>query len=78
VPGAGAAQVRKRGKDFWAEFEFYLSDLIVGIVLDVVLVTLMAPAAQLGPRAARTGGAPLPHVLRGRPEHRGRPSVLAL
>lgn len=24
------AEVRKRGKDFWAEFEFYLSDLLVG------------------------------------------------
>ena len=45
--------MRKRGADFWTEFEFYLSDLIVGIVLDVVLVTLMAPAAKLGPRAAR-------------------------
>ncbi len=26
------AEVRKRGKDFWAEFEFYLSDLVVGLV----------------------------------------------
>ncbi|KAK9819258.1 hypothetical protein WJX81_005466 [Elliptochloris bilobata] len=50
---ATVAEVRKRGKDFWAEFEFYLSDLIVGIVLDVVLVTLMAPAAKLGPASAR-------------------------
>ena len=54
---AWRVQVRKRGEDFWAEFEFYLSDLIVGIVLDVVLVTLMAPAATLGPRVARSGGA---------------------
>ncbi len=70
--GVGRAQVRKRGKDFWAEFEFYLSDLIVGIVLDVVLVTLMAPAAQLGPRAARSSGAPPPHAPRGSPWCRGR------
>lgn len=46
--------MRKRGEDFWAEFEFYLSDLIVGCVLDVVLVTLMAPAAKLGPRSMRS------------------------
>jgi len=42
------AEVRKRGKDFWAEFEFYLSDLFVGLVLDVVLVSLMAPVAVVG------------------------------
>jgi hypothetical protein len=24
------AEVRKRGDEFWAEFEFYLSDLLVG------------------------------------------------
>ena len=53
LSGGACAQVRKRGADFWAEFEFYLSDLIVGCVLDVVLVTLMAPAAKLGPGAAR-------------------------
>ena len=40
--------MRKRGKDFWAEFEFYLSDLLVGLVMDVVLVGLMAPVAVLG------------------------------
>lgn len=45
---ATVAEVRKRGDDFWCEFEFYLSDLVVGCVLDVVLVTLMAPAAQIG------------------------------
>ncbi|KXZ42750.1 hypothetical protein GPECTOR_120g417 [Gonium pectorale] len=45
---ATVAEVRKRGKDFWNEFEFYLSDLLVGLVLDVVLVSLMAPAAVLG------------------------------
>lgn len=45
---ATVAEVRKRGDDFWGEFEFYLSDLLVGLVLDVVLVSLMAPAAVLG------------------------------
>lgn len=29
---ATVAEVRKRGNDFWAEFEFYLSDLFVGLV----------------------------------------------
>ena len=47
------AELRKRGDDFWSEFEFYLSDLMVGLVLDVVLVTLIAPVAVLG----RPGGA---------------------
>lgn len=45
---ATVAEVRKRGDEFWHEFEFYLSDLLVGIVLDVALVSLMAPVAQLG------------------------------
>jgi hypothetical protein len=42
------AELRKRGDDFWGEFEFYLSDLMVGLVLDVVLVTLLAPPALIG------------------------------
>lgn len=55
---ATVAEVRKRGKDFWGEFEFYLSDLVVGLVLDVVLVSLMAPVAVLGarPKAATASG----------------------
>ena len=36
------AEVTKRGKEFWNEFEYYLSDLSVGLVLDVLLVGLMA------------------------------------
>ena len=40
------AELRKRGEDFWGEFEFYLSDLLVGLVLDVVLVTLLAPVRR--------------------------------
>ena len=45
---ATVAEVRKRGDDFWAEFEFYLSDMAVGLVMDVVLVTLLAPALVAG------------------------------
>ena len=50
--------MRKRGDEFWAEFEFYLSDLFVGLVLDVVLVTLIAPVAVIGakPRSAGATG----------------------
>jgi hypothetical protein len=55
---ATVAEVRKRGDDFWGEFEFYLSDLLVGLVMDVVLVGLMAPVAVMGrARPVATGGA---------------------
>jgi hypothetical protein len=55
---ATVAEVRKRGDEFWAEFEFYLSDLVVGVVLDVALVTLMAPKFVLGAKpVAAAGGA---------------------
>ncbi|XP_057479720.1 protein RETICULATA-RELATED 1, chloroplastic-like [Actinidia eriantha] len=29
------AEVQKRGKDFWAEFELYAADLLVGVVVDI-------------------------------------------
>lgn len=45
---ATVAEVRKRGEHFWDEFEFYLSDMVVGIVLDVALVSLLAPVAIVG------------------------------
>ena len=45
---ATVAEVRKRGEDFWNEFEFYLSDMLVGLVMDVVLVSLLAPVAVPG------------------------------
>lgn len=45
---ATVAELQKRGDEFWDEFEFYLSDLLVGLVLDVVLVTLIAPVAVYG------------------------------
>lgn len=55
---ATVAEVRKRGDEFWGEFEFYLSDLLVGLVLDVVLVTLLAPVAVPGraPKRQHTSG----------------------
>ena len=55
---ATVAEVRKRGEKFWGEFEFYLSDLAVGMVLDIVLVTLLAPVAVIGkyPKAVESTG----------------------
>ena len=55
---ATIAEVRKRGEKFWGEFEFYLSDLAVGMVLDIVLVTLLAPVAVVGkyPKAVKSTG----------------------
>lgn len=54
---ATVAEVRKRGEEFWTEFEFYLSDMVVGIVMDVLLVTLMAPVAVIGAKSKKSGGA---------------------
>ncbi|KAF5471615.1 hypothetical protein F2P56_008394 [Juglans regia] len=42
------AEVQKRGKDFWAEFELYVADLMVGLVVCVALVGMMAPYARIG------------------------------
>ena len=45
---ATVAEVQKRGKDFWAEFELYAADLLVGVVVNVALVGLLAPYARIG------------------------------
>ncbi len=42
---ATVAEVRKRGSDFWAEFEFYLSDLLVGECSSNASAAAAAPAA---------------------------------
>ncbi|KAK6912434.1 Protein RETICULATA-related [Dillenia turbinata] len=42
------AEVQKRGKDFWAEFELYAADLLVGMVVTVALVGMLAPYARIG------------------------------
>ncbi|KAG6513765.1 hypothetical protein ZIOFF_024102 [Zingiber officinale] len=50
------AEVQKRGKDFWAEFELYAADLLVGIVVDIALVGLLAPYVRIGrPSVAAVG-----------------------
>ncbi|GKC62876.1 reticulata-related protein 1, chloroplastic [Tanacetum coccineum] len=50
------AEVQKRGKDFWDEFELYAADLLVGIVVDVALVGMLAPYARIGKRSLGSGG----------------------
>lgn len=45
---ATVAEVQKRGKDFWAEFELYVADLLVGLVVNVALVGMLAPYARIG------------------------------
>lgn len=49
------AEMKKRGKDFWAEFELYFADLLVGIVVDIALVGMLAPYARFGQPSASRG-----------------------
>ncbi|OVA17771.1 Protein of unknown function DUF3411 [Macleaya cordata] len=49
------AEVQKRGKDFWAEFELYVADLLVGIVVNVALVGLLAPYVRIGQPSVSKG-----------------------
>ncbi|XP_058099431.1 protein RETICULATA-RELATED 1, chloroplastic-like isoform X2 [Magnolia sinica] len=49
------AEIQKRGKDFWAEFELYVADLLVGVVVNVALVGLLAPYARIGQPSASKG-----------------------
>uniref|UniRef100_A0A7N0VE56 Uncharacterized protein n=1 Tax=Kalanchoe fedtschenkoi TaxID=63787 RepID=A0A7N0VE56_KALFE len=49
------AEVQKRGKDFWAEFELYMADLLVGIVVDVAMVGMLAPYVRFGSPSISSG-----------------------
>ncbi|KAL9233862.1 hypothetical protein vseg_008801 [Gypsophila vaccaria] len=49
------AEYQKRGKDFWNEFELYLADVLVGVVVDVALVGMLAPYARIGQKTVSTG-----------------------
>ncbi|KAG8065359.1 hypothetical protein GUJ93_ZPchr0004g39877 [Zizania palustris] len=49
------AEVQKRGEDFWAEFELYAADLLVGVVVDIALVGLLAPYVRFGKASPSTG-----------------------
>lgn len=42
------AEVQKRGKDFWKEFDLYVADLLVGIVVNIALVGMLAPFTRFG------------------------------
>jgi len=41
------AEVQKRRKDVWAEFELYVADLLVSVAVDIALVGLMAPYVRI-------------------------------
>ncbi|EOY07393.1 Reticulata-related 1 isoform 3 [Theobroma cacao] len=47
--------IKKRGKDFWAEFELYVADLLVGVVVNIALVGMLAPYARIGQPSISTG-----------------------
>lgn len=49
------AEVQKRGKDFWSEFELYVADLLVGVVVNVALVGMLAPYARFGQASVSSG-----------------------
>ncbi|XP_021897381.1 protein RETICULATA, chloroplastic [Carica papaya] len=49
------AEIQKRGKDFWAEFELYVADLLVGLVVNVALVGMLAPYARIGQPSVSKG-----------------------
>lgn len=49
------AEVKQRGKDFWAEFELYTADLLVGVVVNVALVGMLAPYARIGQLSSSQG-----------------------
>ncbi|KAA8516372.1 hypothetical protein F0562_016665 [Nyssa sinensis] len=49
------AEVQKRGKDFWAEFELYTADLLVGVVVNIALVGMLAPYARIGKLSVSKG-----------------------
>lgn len=49
------AEVQKRGKDFWNEFELYAADLLVGVVVDIALVGMLAPYVRIGQQTVSKG-----------------------
>ncbi|KAK2657762.1 hypothetical protein Ddye_010814 [Dipteronia dyeriana] len=49
------AEVQKRGEDFWAEFELYVADLLVGLVVNVALVGMLAPYVRIGQPSVSKG-----------------------
>ncbi|KQJ83665.1 hypothetical protein BRADI_5g16140v3 [Brachypodium distachyon] len=52
---ATGAEVQKRGEDFWAEFELYAADILIGVVVDIALVGMLAPYVRFGKSSTSTG-----------------------
>lgn len=50
------AEVQKRGKDFWDEFELYAADLLVGLAVNIALVAMLAPYARIGGPPSTSNG----------------------
>ena len=50
------AEVQKKGKDFWDEFELYDAYLLVGLVVDITLVGMLAPYARIEKQLVASGG----------------------
>ncbi|KAM7257430.1 hypothetical protein ACFE04_013171 [Oxalis oulophora] len=50
------AEAQKRGDKFWSEFELFLADLLVGVVVDIALVGLLAPYARIGKQQSVSRG----------------------
>ncbi|TXG71817.1 hypothetical protein EZV62_000396 [Acer yangbiense] len=48
-------EYQKRGEDFWSEFELYLADLLVGVVVDIALVGMLAPYARIWQSTVSSG-----------------------
>ena len=59
------AEVQKRGKDLWNEFELYAADLLVGVAVDIALVGMLAPYTRIGKQTVSRG-------LLGRFQHASR------
>ncbi|KAH7428497.1 hypothetical protein KP509_09G004500 [Ceratopteris richardii] len=52
---ATIAEVKQRGDDFWNEFELFMADLVVGVVVDAALVSMLAPYIQFRRPATAAG-----------------------
>ncbi|WVZ67363.1 hypothetical protein U9M48_016450 [Paspalum notatum var. saurae] len=52
-----AAEFQKRGENFAKEIDFVISDVVMAIVADIMLVYLPAPTVSLQPPLARNAGA---------------------
>lgn len=63
------AEVQGRGKRFWKEFDFYLSDMALELVGDAMLVWLLSPTALFSASAKTAGLGGKFELLRRAPSH---------